>query len=183
MEDYNLRSQALAGAMMFVAFALLVSIKSAKATEATNFLDDPAVITDNSRNPPFQVDDFLRLVYVPASIPVTTPGTPSQKRSFFGDTRFYMPPISSAQIIAYAGSTVNDNADLVAMRCRPSNQSVVDPGLAIWPNLARFVQQDFPPTTCPASSGASTQAKAYCLSQQFQDTPNDPLRSEERRVG
>lgn len=101
----------------------------------------------------------------------TTPGPPSQKRSFFGDTRFYMPPISSAQIVGYAGGTVNDQADLVAMRCRPANQPMVDPQLAIWPNLARMVQQDFPLASCPPAPGASTQDQVSCLAQGFQDTP------------
>jgi hypothetical protein len=137
---------------------------------------DPAVITDNSRNPPLEVDDFLRLIYVPSTAPpISTPGPPLQKRSFFGDTRFYMPPISSAQIVAYAGGTVRDNQDLVAMRCRPANQAAVDPQLAIWPNLARMIKQDFPPAVCPPAPTASTQERVSCLAQGFQDTETNPL--------
>jgi len=172
-----MRTQALGKAIICITVALLFSpgIKTASAADASSILDDPAVITDNSRNPPDQVDDFLRLIFVPSTVPITTPGLPSQKRSFFGDTRFYMPPITPAEIVAYAGGTVSDTTDLVAMRCRPTNQSMVDPQLAIWPTLANLLQQDLPAVSCPAAPGASTQAQAFCLAQQFQDTPSDPL--------
>ena len=172
-----MRTQALVRASMYLMLGLLCNAapERASAADASTILDDPAVITDNSRNPPDEVDDFLRLIFVPSTVPIMTPGLPSQKRSFFGDTRFYMPPITPTEIVAYAGGTVSDTTDLVAMRCRPANQSVVDPELAIWPNVATFLQRDLPAVSCPVGVGASTQAQAYCLAEQFQDTPNDPL--------
>lgn len=146
------------------------------ARRATKRLN-PAQITDLSRHP-LDVDDFLRLSYVPTDTPpITTPGSPSRKRAFFADTQFYEPPITVSQIVGYAGGETNAVQDLIAMRCRPGDAAAVatDPQLATWASLARFLLADLPPATCPATPGASTPATAYCLAKGFHDTANTPL--------
>jgi hypothetical protein len=132
----------------------------------------PAVVTDQSRNPLID-DDFLRLIYVPHGLQVTTLGKPSQTRTFFGNSRFYSPPITPAQIADYAGGLTNPASDMVAMRCQPANTDEIDPELAIWPNVAKFLADDLPPAaSCP---GSSTSDQAWCLAKAFDDTPNQPL--------
>jgi hypothetical protein len=132
----------------------------------------PAVLTDRSRDP-LNDDDFLREIYVPNGLRVTTLGKPAQIRTFFGNSRFYFPPITPAQIADYAGGLTNPNSDLVVMRCQPHDTDAVDPELAIWPNVAKFLVDDLPPA--PACPGSSTTDQAYCRAKEFEDVPNQPL--------
>ena len=132
----------------------------------------PAVITDRSRNPLID-DDFLRLIYVPHGLKVTALGKPSASRAFFGNSRFFLPPITATQMADYFGGTTNANSDLVAMRCQPSDTNAIDPELAIWPNIAKFLLEDLPPA--PSCPGSSTSDQAYCLAKDFEDEPNQPL--------
>jgi hypothetical protein len=167
-------------AEILLLFVLLLIIAPASAFPFSDdlsgdlALQSPAVITDRSRNP-LTDDDFLRLIYVTRNQPVTTLGKPSLKRAFFGNTTFYSPPIAPSQIANYAGGLTNPNGDMVAMRCRPNDVDAVDPELAIWPNVAGFLQHDLTAVSCPVASNAPTAQQAYCLAANFQDTPNNPL--------
>ena len=135
-------------------------------------IQSPAVITDNSRNPLVD-DDFLRQFYVPPGLKVTTLGKPGADRAFFTNSKFFSPPLTPAQIANYVGGTTNKDFDLVVMRCRPADTATVDPELAIWPNVAKFLLNDLPPPqSCP---GSSTSDQAWCLANSFQDTSNKPL--------
>jgi hypothetical protein len=134
--------------------------------------ESPAVITDNSRNPLID-DDFLREIYVPPGLKVTMLGKQTQIRTFFGNSTFYSPPITPREIADYAGGTTNPDFDLVVMRCKPIDTKAVDPELAIWPNVAKFLVEDLTPNGgCP---GSSTADQAWCLANSFQDTSNKPL--------
>ncbi len=132
----------------------------------------PAVITNDSRNQPFG-DNFIRLIYVPHGLSVTTLGKPGASRAFFGNSRFYSPPLSASQIVDFFGGTTNGAFDLVAMRCQPSNINLVDPELATWPKVAQFLLDDLTPA--PSCPGSSTSDQAYCLAKNFEDPSNQPL--------
>lgn len=99
---------------------------------------NPALITDRSHAPSLD-NDFMRITFLPASVPVTTPARPGVAlRSFFGSTRFYDPPIQVEQIANFNGFAAEKDKDLVAMRCRPQRPDA-DPYLATWPNLAKML--------------------------------------------
>ncbi len=150
-----------------VAFAI-----SAMALDSLSPQQSPAVVTDQSRNPPFG-NDFIRLIYVPHGLSVTTLGKPGASRAFFGNSGFYSPPLSASQIVDFFGGTTNAASDLVAMRCEPSHANLADPELATWPNVAKFLLDDLTPA--PSCPGSSTSDQAYCLASNFNDTSNQPL--------
>jgi hypothetical protein len=164
-------------------FALLLVfgvVLPAAASEALAFsgngnqgllFQSPAVITDQSRHPPYY-NDFLREIYVtPQTPPVNMVGKPNgvQLRAFFGDTRFYFPPITPAAIASYAGGPTNPAYDLVVMECRPTDIPTVDPELITWPILAQLLLQDITPPSSCSPLPASTAAQAWCLAKAFVD--------------
>jgi hypothetical protein len=159
-----------------IAIVLIVGIVgiagSAMALDSLFPQQSPAVVTDQSRTPPFG-NDFSRLIYVPHGLSVTTLGKPGASRAFFGNSGFYSPPLSASQIVDFFGGTTNATSDLVAMRCQPNNTNLVDPELATWPNVANFLLDDLTPA--PSCPGSSTSDQAYCLARNFNDTSNQPL--------
>ena len=134
---------------------------------------NPALITDNSKDPLFY-DDFMRITFLPKSVDVMTPGKSGPNgilRAFFGSTRFYTPPIPVTRIADFNGFKPVAGLDLVAMRCQP-RLGDADPRLAIWPNLAEMLVSDLADQhfSCPASPSVPENV-AYCLAKNYEDTP------------
>jgi hypothetical protein len=155
-----------------VVVGILSFAGSAMALDSLFPRQSAAAITDQSRNSPFG-NDFIRLIYVPHGLSITTLGKPGASRAFFGNSGFYTPPLSTSQIVDLFGGATTAAFDLVAMRCQPSNMSRVDPELATWPNVAKFLLDDLTPA--PSCPGSSTSDQAYCLAKNFEDTSNQPL--------
>ena len=126
---------------------------------------NPALITDNSKDPLFY-DDFMRITFLPKSVDVMTPGKSGPNgilRAFFGSTRFYTPPIPVTRIADFNGFKPVAGLDLVAMRCQP-RLGDADPRLAIWPHLAQMLVSDLADQhfSCPASPSIPENV-AFCL--------------------
>lgn len=131
---------------------------------------NPAVITDNSRDPLFY-DDFMRITFLPYSIYVRTPGKATLLRAFFGSPRFYTPSIPVTKIADFNGFAPKASYDLVAMRWQP-RLGDADPRYAIWPNLAQMLVSDLADQhfSCPASPSVPENI-AYSGPKNYKDTP------------
>jgi hypothetical protein len=136
-------------------------------------LQSPAVITDQSRQSPYY-NDFLREIYVIPGTDVDTLGKKNGKqiRAFFGNTKFYFPPITPAAIAKYAGGTNNPANDLVVMECRPTDTTTVDAMLVTWPILAQFLVDDLP-SVSDCTKAMTTADKAWCIANAFKDDSVD----------
>lgn len=137
---------------------------------------NPALITDNSRDP-LKDNDFLRITFLPNSVEVRTPGRPGVAvRSFFGSTRFYEPPIAVTRIADFNGFAPKADLDLVAMRCQP-HLGGADPRLATWPNLAQMIVSDFADQHFPCNPpNPSVPANlAFCLASAYADVATQPV--------
>ncbi|MGO9056934.1 MAG: hypothetical protein ACLQU2_06035 [Candidatus Binataceae bacterium] len=145
------------------------------AAASPSAASNPAVITDNSKDPLFY-DDFMRITFLPKSVDVMTPGKSGPNgilRAFFGSTRFYAPPIPVTRIADFNGFKPVASYDLVAMRCQP-RLGDADPRLAIWPNLAHMLIADLADRHFSCASPSTPENVAFCLAENYKDTP-EPL--------
>jgi hypothetical protein len=161
--------------MIFPAASKALAFSSGDKTGL--LFQSPAVITEQSRQSPYY-DDFLREIYVkPNAPPIDTLGKHNniQLRAFFGNTKFYFPPITPAAIAKYGGGPTYADQDLVVMECRPTDTTTVDPELVTWPILAQFLVEDLPPVSNCKPTPASTDDQAWCLADVFtkDDAPVD----------
>ncbi len=118
-------------------------------------------------------NDYLRVTFLPAGIPVTSLSRPGAVRAFVTATPLYAPPLKLADFPAYSGLVNNDANVLVAMRCRPPQPDKVDALLATWPNVFVALGRDVP---LDAGDCASTPAdpgkQAACYAKGFADPPS-----------
>jgi len=89
-------------------------------------------------------NDYLRIVFPPAGVEVTSIAKPGALRGFATATPLYAPPLTLEDFPYYSGLAYSDTNTLVAMRCRPPNPEKVDAVLATWPNVFAAVQRDVP---------------------------------------
>jgi hypothetical protein len=159
--------------VILVCSTTFICVSQAEAFSKDDF--NPAVITDRSRDPVIY-NDFLRITVVPGDVPIFIPSRPTRLRAFFGSTRFSKPPLSVEAIADFNGVPVDSSIDLVAMRCRP-HTTAADPHLATWPTLARMLIRDFADQqySCPPPPSPAPANVAYCLAQQYMDTPEQPV--------
>jgi hypothetical protein len=117
-------------------------------------------------------NDYLRVSFLPAGVPVTSLSRPGALRAFATATPLYSPPLKLADLPAYSGLVNNDDNVLVAMRCRPQHPETVDALLATWPNVFLAIQRDLPltPGACTATP-ADPAAQAACYARGFSDPP------------
>ncbi len=117
-------------------------------------------------------NDYLRVSFLPAGVPVTSLSRPGALRAFATATLLYSPPLRLADLPAYSGLVNNDANVLVAMRCRPQHPEDVDALLATWPNVFLAIQHDvsIQPGACAATApDPATQAACFALA--FSDPP------------
>jgi len=151
--------------MRLGALVLALSLLAAPVAAET-----PATITDRSRNMD-QIDDFLRVIFLPPGVKPTTLGAPAALRVFFGASAFYRPPLSLGETLDFPGIPDRATQDLVALRCVPPAQ-IVEPTLATWPNVFAMITADLGgPYTCPAPAGAA-ENEVVCLARGFTDEPS-----------
>lgn len=118
-------------------------------------------------------NDYLRVSFLPAGVPVTSLSRPGAIRAFATATPLYAPPLKLADLPAYSGLVNNDANVLVAMRCRPPHPQDVDALLATWPNVFLAIQRDVPidPAVC-SSNPADPATQAACYARAFTDPPS-----------
>jgi hypothetical protein len=118
-------------------------------------------------------NDYLRVSFLPAGVPVTSLSRPGALRAFVTATPVFTPPLKLAELPAYSGLVNNDANVLVAMRCRPTRPDVVDALLATWPNVFVAIGRDVPlDASACASAPADPKTQAACYAQGFTDPPS-----------
>jgi hypothetical protein len=117
-------------------------------------------------------NDYLRVSFLPAGVPVTSLSRPGALRAFVTATPIYSPPLKLGDLPAYSGLVNNDANVLVAMRCRPQNPSDVDAVLATWPNVFAAIARDvaIQPGACD-STPTDPAKQAACYAGAFRDPP------------
>ena len=133
-------------------------------------LAPPVVVTGSVREA--LPNDYLRVSFLPAGVPVTSLSRPGALRAFASATPLYAPPLRLADLPAYYGLVNSDSSVLVAMRCRPQHPENVDALLATWPNVFLAIQRDVPrgPGAC-TSAPLTPAVQAACYARAFSDPP------------
>jgi hypothetical protein len=121
-------------------------------------------------------NDYLRVSFLPAGVPVTSLSRPGALRAFVTATPLFTPPLKLADLPAYSGLVNNDGNVLVAMRCRPPHPEAVDALLATWPNVFVAIGRDVPldPAAC-ATAPADPATQAACYAKGFADPPSTAI--------
>ncbi len=123
-------------------------------------------------------NDFDRIFYPKDTELVVRIGRDNgvQQRAFVSATVMYQPPMTVEQIYHYAGGDPNPARDLVAIRCRPTDASKLEPILASWPNVLKAVIADlgstYTPAQCPALPTDTVDHQVYCTALAFSDEAN-----------
>jgi len=115
-------------------------------------------------------NDYLRVSFLPAGVPVTSIAKPGALRGFMTATVLYSPPLSVEEYPKYSGLENDDSKVLVAMRCKPTDPQKVDAVLATWPNVFAAVDRDVSLAPGECDSAPSDPGKqAACYAKGFSD--------------
>ena len=128
----------------------------------------PAIILDTLRET--EIDDFMRVGFVPDGVKITTLTHPGALRAFVSATPMFFPPLRLDEFLQYSGLVYDDKNVLVAMRCRPPQPETVDAVLASWPNVFLAIQRDVPvdSATC-LSDPQNTATQIACFARAYSD--------------
>lgn len=157
----------------------------------------PATVVDNTRvsdpTSGFAVNnDFTRVFFVPGSVPpvlnigrtdLVYQGKLIQARAFMSATILYEPALPAIDDAHFVGSDDPNSStnDLVAMRCKPSDPSQLQPRVASWPNIFTIATSDladlmgYTPADCPTPDldpSYPVDQRVYCTAQNFCDQAN-----------
>jgi len=117
-------------------------------------------------------NDYLRVSFLPAGVPVVSLSRPGALRAFVTATPVFAPPLRLADLPAYSGLVNNDANVLVAMRCRPPHPEAVDALLATWPNVFVAIGRDVPLDGAACASAPTDPAtQTACYAKGFTDPP------------
>lgn len=148
--------------------ALLVAACGDSSSGGTRS-EAPARLVDGSHDA-LATADFLRLVFVPANVQVTTLGGPRAVRVFVGASAYFSPPLPLDEVAAYFGVPDTAALDLVAMRCAPPDNGAVDARFASWPHVFDVIRADLGGQySCPPPSGAPPENSVYCVAAGYSD--------------
>jgi hypothetical protein len=154
-------------AILLAALLLLTACGSDSSSGARN--EAPARLVDGSHDA-LATNDFLRLIFVPSSVPVTTLGGPRAVRVFVAASAYFSPPLPLDEVAAYLGVPDNPDLDLVALRCTPRDTAAVDARFASWPHVFDVIRADLGGQyTCPPPSGAAPENTVYCVATGYTD--------------
>lgn len=129
----------------------------------------PVLTVDRSHDPE-RTGDYLRLVFVPASVPVTTLGAPGAVRVFVAASDYFIPPLALDEVADFVGVPDVADRDLVALRCAPADPAALDARLATWPTLFDVIRADLGGQyACPPPAGAPPENAVYCIAAAYQD--------------
>jgi hypothetical protein len=130
----------------------------------------PVVTVDSVRE--VLPNDYLRVSFLPAGVPVTSLSRPGALRAFTTATPLYVPPLKLEDLPPFSGLVNNDKNVLVAMRCKPLQPEKVDAVLATWPNVFLAIQRDVPVDTNACSAHpADAATQVACYAKGFSDPP------------
>ena len=196
---HNVDRPRLGLARKLLQLGVLVSLLCTGSAHAGLFPTPPASLSDSLRQSDPTTgfvlnDDFTRLFFVkPGTAPVTAIGRVDktyqgkvvQARAFMSATVLYQPALRAIDDAHFVGGDDPNPAtyDLVAMRCRPTNSSQLEPALASWPVLFEAADIDlanlmgYTPSDCTPSPGPSAPVdlELYCMAHKFKDTPNQTI--------
>jgi hypothetical protein len=160
----------LAISLVCASSALLASGCAPHRVSVATTVPAPVVVDDMVREA--QPDDYLRIIFLPPSVKVTSLSHPGALRAFATATPLYSPPLKLGEFPSYSGLADDDHSVLVAMRCRPQHPETVDALLATWPNVFLAIQRDVPLDfdACRAEP-ESTAVQAACFAKAFRDPP------------
>lgn len=117
-------------------------------------------------------NDYLRVSFLPAGVPVTSLNREGALRAFATATPLFSPPLSLRDFPYYSGLINDDAKTLVAMRCKPQKPETVDAVLATWPNVFGAIQRDVPSVAGLCESQPTNPAsQAVCFARNFTDPP------------
>ena len=134
--------------------------------------EPPVLVVDRAHDPE-RTADYLRLIFVPASVPVTTLGAPGAARVFVSATDYFTPPLALDEVADFVGVPDVADRDLVALRCAPADPAALDARLASWPALFEVIRADLGGQyTCPPPAGAPPENAVYCVAAAYQDEPS-----------
>lgn len=157
-----------------LAFALLAVAPLAGCADPDRPMppETPALLVGRSHDPE-QVGDYLRLIFVPASVDVTTLGAPGAVRVFVAASDYFAPPLALDEVADLLGVPDAPTRDLVALRCTPDDAAALDARFATWPALFQIIRADLGGQySCPPPPGGSPENAAYCLADAYRDTPS-----------
>lgn len=161
----DLPSGAEAGSALSVvsAFDDAAGVASMQGAKPAN----TATVTRRSRAGGYH--DFLRIVWVPPGLKITTLGKPKAKRAFFTATSFLDPPATVDEVVSFVGNYYHYGQDLGVMVCRPpvADASKTDPTLATWPNVLPIVKSDL--GDCTASTLTPGEREICAVAERYQD--------------
>jgi hypothetical protein len=115
--------------------------------------------------------DFLRMIFLPASVEPTTLGAPSAVRVFVASSAYFIPALALAEVADFLGVPDATELDLIGLRCQPDQPSALDARLAIWPQVFAIIQSDLGGGfSCPPPPGAPPENAVYCLAAAYTDS-------------
>ncbi len=131
--------------------------------------DTPALIVDRALDVG-QTNDFLRMIFLPASVEPTTLGAPGAVRVFVGASAYFIPALAVAEVAAFFGGQEVADQDLIGMRCQPDNVAALDALLASWPQVFAIIRSDLGGQySCPPPPDAPPENAVYCLALAYVD--------------
>jgi hypothetical protein len=132
----------------------------------------PALTVDRSHDVE-RTNDYLRMIFVPASVAVTTLGAPSAARVFVGASTYFIPALALDEVAAFFGVPDTADLDLVGLRCQPSDAAALDARFATWPHVFSIIRDDLGGQyACPPPAGAPPENAVYCLAAAYADDAN-----------
>lgn len=137
------------------------------ASEARN----AATVTRRSRASGYH--DFLRIVWVPSGLKVTTLGKPTAKRVFVTAASFLDPPATVDEVVNFVGNYYHYNQDFAVMVCRPpiAERAKTEPKLATWPNVLPIIKKDL--GDCAAGTLTPGEREICTVAERYRDRKFD----------
>jgi len=138
-------------------------VQSSEGTTEKNV----ATVTRRSRAGDFH--DFLRLIWVPPGLKITTLGKPRAKRAFFTASSFLNPPAPVDAVVHFVGNNYRTGQDLGVMVCRPlpSDLTRTDPILATWPKVLPVIKREL--GDCAAGTLTRGEKELCAVAERYQD--------------
>jgi hypothetical protein len=121
---------------------------------------------------PERVNDYLRLVFLPASVVPTRLGGPNAVRVFVAASTYFTPALALDEVASFLGVPDAVDQDLVGIRCKPDDPAALDARPATWPHLFEIIRVDLGGQfTCPPPPGAPPENAVYCVAAAYDDKP------------
>jgi len=160
---------------VLTAVCLLVSLGCAHKTVTAPNPSALAMAVDRAHDPATQMD-FFRVAFVPKGTTIDHLARPGALRGFVGASSYFLPAMPLSRMVTYPGLTDVPSNYLAAVRCKPSDTSLIQPILATWPNVLQAITTDLAGAglSCPPKPGDAGN-EVYCIAQRYHDTAGDDV--------